>query len=174
VVDSGVAPFELLVFAVTLCRNRNPDLYHGLLGIPICIMALFHQIPRVRSVLQRFPTVMVALDHLAVPRLSGGPPYDGAQPLFDLVRFPNLYLKFSSVNLYAAARGKSNAREFFSRLLDCFGANRMMWGSNFPATNDRSLKEQYDLARNELSFVPETDQRRLFGETALTLWPTLR
>ena len=117
---------------------------------------------------------MVALDHLAVPRLSGGPPYDGAQPLFDLVRFPNLYLKFSSVNLYAAARGKSNAREFFSRLLDCFGANRIMWGSNFPATNDRSLKEQYDLARNELSFVLEADQRRLFGETALTLWPTLR
>jgi hypothetical protein len=27
--------------------------------------------------------------------------------------------------------------------------------SNFPATNDRSLKEQYDLARNELSYVPE-------------------
>jgi predicted TIM-barrel fold metal-dependent hydrolase len=106
--------------------------------------------------------------------LSGGPPYDGAQPLFDLVRFPNLYLKFSSVNLYAAARGKSNARKFFSRLLDRFGASRMMWGSNFPATNDRSLKEQYDLARNELSFVSDADQRRLFGETALNLWPILR
>jgi predicted TIM-barrel fold metal-dependent hydrolase len=144
------------------------------LGIPICIMALFHQLPRVRSVLERFPTVMVALDHLAVPRLSGGPPYDGAQALFDLARFPNLYLKFSSVNLYAASRGKSNVTEFFSRLLDCFGASRMMWGSNFPATNDRSLKEQYDLARNELSFVAEADQRRLFGETALSLWPMLQ
>jgi predicted TIM-barrel fold metal-dependent hydrolase len=144
------------------------------LGIPMCIMALFHQLPRVRSVLERFPTVMVALDHLAVPRLSGGPPYDGAQALFDLARFPNLYLKFSSVNLYAASRGKSNVMEFFSRLLDCFGASRMMWGSNFPATNDRSLKEQYDLARNELSFVAEADQRRLFGETALSLWPMLQ
>jgi predicted TIM-barrel fold metal-dependent hydrolase len=49
-----------------------------------------------------------------------------------------------------------------------------MWGSNFPATNDRSLKEQYDLARNELSFVAEVDQRRLFGETALSLWPMLQ
>jgi L-fuconolactonase len=143
------------------------------LGIPICIMALFHQIPRVRSVLQHFPGVTVALDHLAVPKLSGGPPYDGAQPLFELARFPNLFLKFSSVNLYSAAKGRSNAKEFFSRLLDCFGSGRMMWGSNFPATNDRSLKEQYDLARNELSFVSEADQRRLFGETALGLWPML-
>jgi L-fuconolactonase len=141
------------------------------LGIPICIMALFHQLPRVRTVLERYPAVTVALDHLAVPRLSGGPPYDGAQALFDLAQFPNLYVKFSSVNLYAASRGTSNVREFFSRLLDCFGASRMMWGSNFPATNDRSLKEQYDLARNELSFVAEADQRRLFGETALSLWP---
>jgi L-fuconolactonase len=146
----------------------------GSLGIPICIMALFHQIPRVRSVLERFPNVTVALDHLAVPRLSGGSPYDGVQPLFELARFPNLYLKFSSVNLYAASRGKSKPREFFTRLLDSFGASRIMWGSNFPATYDRSLKEQYDLARNELSFIRETDQRRLFGETALSLWPVLR
>jgi len=49
----------------------------------------------------------------------------------------------------------------------------MMWG-NFPATNDRDLKEQCDLARKELSFVPEADQRRFFGETALSLWPMLR
>jgi predicted TIM-barrel fold metal-dependent hydrolase len=83
-------------------------------------------------------------------------------------------LKFSSVNLYAASRGKSSVREFFNRQLDCFGASRMMWGSNFPANNDRSLKEQYDLARNELSFVAEADQHRLFGDTALSLWPTLQ
>jgi hypothetical protein len=40
-----------------------------------------------------------------------------------------------------------------------------MWGSNFPATNDRSLKEQYDPARNELSFCsgggPDSSARRL-------------
>ena len=109
-----------------------------------------------------------------MPRLSDGPPYDSVQPLFDLVRFPYLYLKFSSVNLHAASRGKSSPLEFFSRLLDSFGAARLMWGSNFPATNDRSLKEQYELARNELSFAPEADQRRLFGETALGLWPMHR
>jgi predicted TIM-barrel fold metal-dependent hydrolase len=49
----------------------------------------------------------------------------------------------------------------------------MMWGSNFPVTNGRSPKEQYELARNEFSFVPQANQRLLFGETALSLWPTL-
>jgi predicted TIM-barrel fold metal-dependent hydrolase len=144
------------------------------LSIPICIMALFHQIPRVRTVLERFPNVTVALDHLAVPALSAGPPYDCVQPLFELVRFPNLYLKFSSVSLYAARRGKSTPKEFFSCLIDRFGARRLMWGSNFPATYDRSLKDQFDLARQELSFLPQEEQRWIFGETALTLWPMLR
>ena len=30
--DSGLAPFELLTFVFTLCRHRNRDLHHGLLG----------------------------------------------------------------------------------------------------------------------------------------------
>jgi predicted TIM-barrel fold metal-dependent hydrolase len=144
------------------------------LSIPICIMALFHQIPPVRTVLERFANVTVALDHLAVPRLSAGPPYDSVQPLFELVRFPHLYLKFSSVNLYSARRGKSTPEEFFTRLIDRFGARRLMWGSNFPATYDRSLNDQFDLARQVLSFLPQEDQRWIFGETALTLWPMLR
>ena len=39
-----------------------------------------------------------------------------------------------------------------------------MWGSNFPATHDRSLKEQLALAHEDLSFVPAEEQRWLFGE----------
>src|SRR3984893_14618731 len=60
------------------------------LAIAICIMTRFHQVSRLPAVLERFPEVRVALDHLALPRLSDGPPYEALQPLFDLVRFPNL------------------------------------------------------------------------------------
>jgi L-fuconolactonase len=144
------------------------------LGIPICIMTRFHQVERLHLVLERFPNVPVMLDHLGVPRLSGGPPYENLQPLFDLARFGNLYLKFSTETFYAARRGKSNCKAFFNRMLDHFAAKRLMWGSNFPATHDRPLKEQLALAREDLSFVSTEQQRWLFGETALTLWPELR
>jgi predicted TIM-barrel fold metal-dependent hydrolase len=144
------------------------------LRIPVCILTRFHQVSRLQAVLERFPAVSVALDHLGGPRLSDGPPYQGLQPLFELARFANLYLKFSSETFYAAQRGRSNAKEFFSRVLDRFGAHRLMWGSNFPATHDRPLKQQLALAREELSFVPAEEQRWLFGETALSLWPELR
>jgi predicted TIM-barrel fold metal-dependent hydrolase len=137
-------------------------------------MTRFHQVSRLPAVLERFPDVRVALDHLALLRLSDGPPYDSLQPLFELLRFSNLYLKFSTETLYAARRGRSTPKEFFSRLLERFGARRIMWGSNFPATHDRSFKEQVELAREDLAFLPQEDQRWLFSETALSLWPALR
>lgn len=144
------------------------------LQIPLCAMIGFSGVPHLREPLERFPKVPLALDHLGLPRLNDGPPYDMMRPLLELARFPNLYLKFSSVSMYAARRGQSTPREFFSRLLDAFGAKRMMWGSNFPATHDRTLKEQLGLAQEELAFVPAEDRRWLFGETALSLWPALR
>jgi predicted TIM-barrel fold metal-dependent hydrolase len=144
------------------------------LGIPICIMTRFHQVGRLPTVLERFPDVPVALDHFGAPRLSDGPPYESLQSLFELARFTNVYLKFSTETCYVARRGKSNSWEFFDRVLDRFGPNRLMWGSNFPATHDRPLKEQLALAREDLSFVPAEQQRWLFGETALSLWPELR
>lgn len=143
------------------------------LDIPVCVCLRFRQLAQLRIVIERYPQVRVALDHLGAPRLDDGPPYDNAAPLFDLVKLPNVYLKFSSVNLYAAARGKSAPADFFGRLLEAFGARRVMWGSNFPNTYDRSLKEQLALALDELSFVPEADRRWLFADTARSVWPML-
>ena len=144
------------------------------LKIPVCVCTRFRQVARLSAVLERFPELKVALDHVGGPRIDEGPPYSGAQPLFELARYPNLYLKFSSVTMYAAARGKSTSRDFFGRLLEKFGAARMMWGSNFPATHDRSLKEQLQLAQEQLAFVPAQERDWIFGETALGLWPMLR
>ena len=144
------------------------------LAIPICVCTRFRELPRLRSTIERFPDVTVALDHLGLPRLDGGPPYASVQPLFDLARMPNVYLKFSTVNMDSSRSGSSTPRAFFDRLLEHFGSHRMMWGSNFPATHDRSLREQFALARNELAFLSDEDQRWIFGETALSLWPSLR
>jgi L-fuconolactonase len=144
------------------------------LAIPVCILMRPHQVERLPALLERFPHIPVALDHVALPRLRDGAPYQNLKTLFDLARFPRLYLKFSTETLYASKRGKSTSREFFARLVDQFGAKRIMWGSNYPATYDRSLKDQLFLAREELSFLSDEDRRWMFGETALLLWSELR
>jgi len=144
------------------------------LQIPLCVLTQFHQLPVLSGLLQRFPNVAVALDHMATPRLSGGPPYAQVTPLFELARFSNCYLKLSTVSIYAATAGRSTSAEFFRRLVDTFGVRRLMWGSNFPATYDRSLKQQVELARQQLSFLSAEEQRWIFADTALSVWPSLR
>ena len=63
---------------------------------------------------------------------------------------------------------------FFRRLVDTFGAQRLMWGTNFPASNERTYSGFVDYAREQLAFLSSEEQRWIFGETALSLWPMLR
>ena len=145
------------------------------LRIPVCVLTNFHQLPRLARVLERFADLPLALDHLGLPRLDDGPDFEKEQPLFDLARFPNFYGKFSSWTIAAAAKnGKRGCAESFRRLIDTFGAHRLMWGSNFPASNDRSYRGFVEFAQEQLSVLLPDEKRWLFGETALRMWPLLR
>jgi L-fuconolactonase len=145
------------------------------LRIPVCVLTNFPQVPRLQRVLEHFDQIRLALDHLGLPRLDDGPGFSDAQALFDLARFPNFYGKFSSWTLAAAAKNGAQALgNFFRRLVDTFGAPRLMWGTNFPASNDRTYQGLVDYAQEQLSFLSSEDRRWIFGETALSLWPMLR
>jgi L-fuconolactonase len=139
------------------------------LGIPACLYMWFDQVPRVKGLLERFPKLVVALDHMANPVLDEGPPYESIRPLLDLAAYPNLYLKFSSATLNRSLKGRSTPREFFGLVLERFGAERLMWGTNFPMDNVRNARGLLEHAREQLSFLPDA----VFGKTATTLWPAI-
>ncbi len=66
--------------------------------------------------------------------LDDGPPYVKAQPLFALARYPNLFLKFTTHNGRESAQARPRRQAFCRALVDHFGARRIAWGSNFPAS----------------------------------------
>lgn len=145
------------------------------LNIPVCVLTNFHQVPRLAQVLERHADLPIALDHLGMPRLDDGPDFEKEQALFDLARFPNFYGKFSSWTIAAAANnGPRGCVDFFRRLIDTFGSHRLMWGTNFPASNDRTYRGFVEYAQQQLSFLLPEAKRWVFGDTALRLWPTLR
>lgn len=49
-----------------------------------------------------------------------------------------------------------------------------MWGSNFPASNERTYRGFVDLAHESLAFLSDEERRWMFSDSALSLWPTLR
>jgi predicted TIM-barrel fold metal-dependent hydrolase len=141
-------------------------------GLPVCLQMTAEGIPQLVNVLTRFPRLRVILDHLARPVQEDGPPYSGASRLWDLARYPNVYLKITERNVVGARTGKATPETFFGRLVSDFGASRIAWGSNFPAS-ERSLPELVALAQDALRSLTETDREWIFSRTAQTLYPSL-
>ena len=140
--------------------------------LPVCLQMTADGIPQLEHVLNRFPELQVILDHLARPVQDDGPPYKAADSLWGLARFPGVYVKATERNFVGAAAGKATPESFFERLVSEFGASRIAWGSNFPAS-ERSLAELLALAQEALSFLPETDREWIFSRTAQRLYPAL-
>ena len=144
----------------------------GELNLPICMQMTPAAIPQLEKLLKRYPKIRVILDHLLKPTLEDGPPYAKAQFLFDLARYGNVYLKLTSRNVEDSRKGKATPGTFFARLVGEFGASRIAWGSNYPAT-EGTLGKIVDEARQALAALPQQDQDWILRRTAQALYPAL-
>ena len=140
--------------------------------VTICLQMTAAGIPALTRMLQKFPRIRVLLDHLARPDLADGPPYDSAAALFALAAYPGVYLKLTNRTIAEAARGASTPQAFFPRVIAAFGAQRIAWGSNFPAA-EGSLPQLLDEAREALAIVSDADRAWIFGDTARAIYPQL-
>lgn len=141
-------------------------------SLPVCLQMTAKGIPQLANVLERFPKLRVILDHLARPVQEDGPPYSGADSLWGLAGFPGVFLKVTERNLAGARTGKATPETFFGKLVAQFGAGRIAWGSNYPAS-ERSLPELVKLAEDTLAFLPASDRKWIFAGTAQVLYPKL-
>src|SRR5213592_3359556 len=142
-------------------------------GIPVCVQLRAAGLPQLATMLERFPQVRVVLDHMARPAIDDGPPYAAAASLFALARYRNLYLKLTTHNVREARQGRATPESFFSRVVSEFGAERIAWGSNFPAS-EGSLPGLLAEARAVLAALPKRDHDWIFFRTAQSLYPIIR
>ena len=141
--------------------------------IPACIQLHSSHTPVLLSVLEKFPRLVIALDHGARPRLEGGPPYAAADELFALAAYPGVFLKITSVTIQRADREPGgDASQLVQRLAEGFGAGRLAWGSNFPASAG-SLSELRETAANAISGLTAQEQASFFAGSAARIYPRL-
>jgi L-fuconolactonase len=147
--------------------------FAGEAGLPVCMQMRFKAFPQLKEMLERFPKVRFIIDHLGRTEMADGTPYAAAAPLFELARYPNVYLKVTHRNFEESRNGKATPETFFRRLIEEFGANRIAWGSNYPAAK-QPLADLVALGRDTLAFLPQADRDWIFEKTALTLYPALK
>lgn len=142
------------------------------LGLPMCIQTGPIGLPQVRMLAKRYPGVPIILDHLARPDVLDGPPYANAASLFEMADLPNIHLKLAPRIFGDVKKGKASPDTFFPKLAQAFGANRMVWGSNFP-TSPGTVSEILADAQACLACLSEEDRSWVFGKTAQKLYPAL-
>jgi L-fuconolactonase len=133
--------------------------------------------PDFAVVFEALPTLPIVIEHLGSVNAPDGEdsPFPGRRTVFDLARFPNAYIKIHGLGEFA--RRAMPVREPFPfvqpipPLLDlayeAFGADRMMWGSDYPPV---SAREGYG---NALRFTmerfadkPDEERASIFGGVA--------
>ena len=142
------------------------------LGIPVCVTLRPEGLPHLMVLIKEFPQVRIIVDHMMEPPIAEGPPYAGSEFVFDLARYGNVYLKLDTMNIRTSRKGKGSPETFFPLLVKKFGASRIAWGSNYPAT-EGTLREMVIEAKSALAVLPEQDQEWIFARTAQSLYPVL-
>ena len=140
--------------------------------LPVCLQTTPVNLPKVRDILERYPGTMIILDHIGRPKLDDGPPYRAAQSLFDLAGYANLFLKVTPRTLALGKAGQSTPEAFFAALVSAFGAERIAFGSNLPAS-EGTMRDLVAEAQLGLAALGETDRAMIFAGTAKRLYPAL-
>jgi L-fuconolactonase len=120
-------------------------------------------------VAERCPDLALVIDHLAKPPIARREIKEWSQALEPLARYSNIHCKLSG--LVTEANWNSwqtdDLRPFVDCALEFFGADRMMFGSDYPvcllaASYDRVL----DSFREMLQNLNDTDREKIFHRNA--------
>jgi predicted TIM-barrel fold metal-dependent hydrolase len=138
--------------------------------VPVCVSVSIAGLTMVERVLKRHPHLKVIVDHAANPSLEDGPPFSELKDVLQLSDHPGAYIKVSTHSLEQASVGKATPASFLRALIDAFGADRIAWGSNYPATPG-TLSSHVALAKNAVAELSDADAAAILGGTAQALYP---
>jgi len=103
------------------------------LGIVVSILARMEHVPAIARRAAKFPELRLIVDHLAHPDPSAGVGSPAFRDFLALAERPNVFVKPTGFhNFSKRPYPYEDCDEIFRAVLDRFGPDRMIWGSDFP------------------------------------------
>ena len=140
------------------------------LKIPLCVLCPSTRLPDVGKLIERHKDGLdVCIDHMADCPIDKP---EELKKLMALEQYPRVYVKIS--HLWSLSKEKfpyKDTHEQVKRLLEKFGPQRLMWGTDWPLVEKQcGYAKALALYRDELPFFTAEDKRWILGGTALKLW----
>jgi L-fuconolactonase len=152
----------------------RPDFRRGLAavaaaGLAYDLVVLDHQLPAAARAADLLPDLTFVLDHLGKPPIAEGALEPWAGHVKDLAARQNTVCKLSGMVTEAAWNSwkVSDLRPYADTVLEAFGPERLMFGSDWPVcTLAASYGEVLDAARTLTETLSEDERHAVFAATA--------
>ncbi|OAY68331.1 4-sulfomuconolactone hydrolase [Ananas comosus] len=151
----------------------------GELGAPVgfmCTKGLNLHIEEIEELCTNYPSTPVILDHMAFCK----PPINDEEQkafstLLRLSRFPQVYIKFSAIFRFSREPYPfQDTSPLLAQVIASYGANRVMWGSDFPyVVPECGYKEAKDAISHLAGRIPASsraDLEWILGRTVSQLF----
>lgn len=140
------------------------------LKVPMTVLTPVTRLPDLVSLIERYPELTVVIDHMADSPLNQP---EKLELLLALEHYPRVFVKISHMwSLSKQPYPYPDAAEQVKRLYDKFGADRLMWGTDWPiCLKQLSYARAVALFRDHLSFMPPQDHKQLLYKTVQRVWP---
>lgn len=152
----------------------RPDFMRGIgklkeFGYTYDILIYPDQLNYTMDFVKAFPSQLFVLDHLAKPHIRDGKIDQWKKDIQKLAAFENVFCKISG--MVTEAKWNEWKKEDFVPYLDtvveAFGTNRLMYGSDWPVCLVAASYEQViGLVREYFSAFSENDKELIFGKNA--------
>lgn len=138
-------------------------------GLALCPLVNPEYLPAIDRMCRRFPQAPVVIDHFARIGMDGQIRTADLDNLCGLARHKRVCVKVSA--FYALGQKKSpylDLGPMIRRVLDAFGPERLMWGSDAPfqVLPPHRYADSVELIRSRLDFLTPSDRQWLLCKTA--------
>ncbi|KAK9838991.1 hypothetical protein WJX74_007408 [Apatococcus lobatus] len=101
----------------------------------MCMFGLLPLLPAIKALMAHSPSTQVMMDHFGFCPMDDQQS-ESWQALLSLASYPQVHVKLSAFfRVSKQAWPYLDARPAIRKLIDTFGANRCMWGTDFPFVN---------------------------------------
>lgn len=128
-----------------------------------------HHLPRLQQLLERHPDLRTVIDHAAKPEIRNGAYADWAADMAMVSKNRNTFCKVSGLLTEAATGATANdIRPYTDHLLETFGPDRLIWGSDWPVCLMASgYRRWFDMSQELFRSCSDDERKAIFGLNAI-------
>lgn len=137
-------------------------------------LCIFHpQLGDVLELVERCPDVSFILDHMGKPGIAAGLTEPWKSQIRELAQRSDIHCKLSGVVTEADKENwtADQVRPYMEHILDCFGPQRVVFGSDWPVVNlAADYRRWFDLATATIAHFSAEEQRMILHDNAVRFY----